>query len=218
MDNLAVLQQIDFVLARVDVLTSKFRHKDRSDMADEEASEAVSLMTSTIERLVPANNSFHKDATKIRSYTSSIHYSVNPLLGILKALRIAYEMNYLQSVEELIHADMFSDFLEMAEHLLKEGFKDPAAVLCGSTLEEHLRKLSAKNGIAVLRPDGSPKKSNALNDELAAAVYSKLDQKSVTAWLDLRNKAAHGQYSDYTKDQVSLLLQGVRDFIARLPA
>ena len=58
-----------------------------------------------------------------------------------------------------------------------------------------------------------------LNSELAAKdVYSKLDQKSVTAWLDLRNKAAHGHYADYTTEQVSLLLQSVRNFIARLPA
>jgi hypothetical protein len=40
----------------------------------------------------------------------------------------------------------------------------------------------------------------------------------VTAWLDLRNKAAHGQYADYTKEQVALTLQGVRDFISRHPA
>ncbi len=37
----------------------------------------------------------------------------------------------------------------MAEYLLKEGYKDPAAVITGSTLEEHLRKLCIKNGIDI---------------------------------------------------------------------
>jgi hypothetical protein len=49
-------------------------------------------------------------------------------------------------------------------------------------------------------------------------VYSGLDQKSVTRWLDLRNKASHGKHSEYTKEQVALTLQGVQDFAARLPA
>lgn len=115
--------------------------------------------------------------------------------------------------------EMFADFLEMSEHLLDQGYKDPAAVLIGSVLEEHLRKMSTKHGVAIVKPDGFPKKAAAINSDLAAATaYSKLDQKSVTAWLDLRNKAAHGNYSEYTKDQVALPLQGVQNFISRHPA
>lgn len=63
------------------------------------------------------------------------------------------------------------------------------------------------------------RRNGQLRAELAAAgVYSKLDQKSVTAWMDLRNKAAHGRYTEYEKDQVSLLIAGIRDCISRLPA
>ena len=40
-----------------------------------------------------------------------------------------------------MHAELFADFLEMADYLLSEGYKDPAAVLGGSMLEEHLRQL-----------------------------------------------------------------------------
>jgi hypothetical protein len=58
-----------------------------------------------------------------------------------------------------------------------------------------------------------------MNAELVAAgAYSKLDQKNITAWLDLRNKAAHGQYDTYSKEQVMILIAGIRDFIARNPA
>ena len=46
-------------------------------------------------------------------------------------------------------------------------------------------------------------------------VYSKLDQKNVTAWLDLRNKAAHGKYAEYQIEQVALMLDGVRNFVTR---
>jgi hypothetical protein len=61
--------------------------------------------------------------------------------GTLQALRDDYESGYLQSVVELVHADIFADFLDMADYLIQQGYKDPAAVVAGSVLEEHLRKL-----------------------------------------------------------------------------
>lgn len=61
-----------------------------------------------------------------------------------------------------------------------------------------------------------PKKADTLNGELGSqGVYNKLDQKQITAWLDLRNKAAHGQYGEYTAEQVKVMLAGVLDFIRR---
>ena len=111
----------------------------------------------------------------------------------------------------------------MAEHLLSENYKDPAAVVAGSVLEEHLRQLCQKNSIPIetAKPDGSlvPLKADALNSELARAnVYSKLDQKNITAWLDLRNKAAHGKYAEYTEAQVDNMLRAVAEFIGRTPS
>ena len=107
----------------------------------------------------------------------------------------------------------------MAEYLLKEGYKDPAAVMIGSVLEEHLRQLCFRNSIPIeIIKDGktNPKKADLINSELASVnVYNKLDQKSITSWLDLRNKAAHGKYLEYTKEQVEIMYQGVTNFISR---
>ena len=122
-------------------------------------------------------------------------------------------------MSNLVHADQFSDFLEMAEGLQTGGYKDAAAVIAGSTLEQHLRNLAIQAGIESQKPDGAPKKADALNAELSAAgIYNKLEQKSVTASLDLRNSAAHGKYDAYDVRQVAALIQGLRDFIARHPA
>lgn len=217
MDKAAVIKQIDEVLARVEAISSKSKGVDRPYMPDELATEAVSLMTSAIERLAPPNSSYHKNA-KLSQVTSHFQSAVSPLTGVLKALRVDFDRDF-QSFQELMHADMFTDFLGMSEHLLLQGYKDAAAVICGSVLEEHLRKLASKNSISVLKPDGVHKKADTINSELTAAgAYSKLDQKGVTAWLDLRNKAAHGEYTLYTKDQVVIMLQGVQNFISRLPA
>lgn len=138
--------------------------------------------------------------------------------GTLKAIREALDNNFLMRYEELIHADIFSDFLEMASYLLSEGYKDAAAVIIGSVLEEHIKKLCAKHKIFI-DSNGRPKKADTLNSELASVgALTKLDQKNVTAWLDLRNKSAHGKYAEYTQQQVELFLQSVRDFLTRVPA
>jgi hypothetical protein len=221
LDQETILAQIDYILSHVKQVTSTSKYSDLSDLDDHRGSEAATLLRSTIERLAPSDSSYVKNmaSTTIYGGPQGLRTSISPLIGILEALRLSYANGYITSVYELVHADVFSDFLEMADHLLDRDYKDAAAVIAGSVLEEHLRKLSVKNRINVPKPDGSPKKADALNSELAAkGVYSKLDQKGVTAWLDLRNKAAHGYYSEYTKEQVSLMSQSVRNFVSRLPA
>jgi hypothetical protein len=49
-----------------------------------------------------------------------------------------------------------------------------------------------------------------------AGVYDLGDQKQVTAWLDLRHKAARGRYDEYNARQVAYLLEGVRQFVTRV--
>lgn len=141
-------------------------------------------------------------------------------IGILEVIRDEIAGGWLVPLRELLTAEIFSDFLEMAEHYLDLGHKDPAAVMIGSVLEEHLRKLATRNDITLTyEKDGRqvPKKADTLNAELAKAeAYNKLDQKSVTMWLDLRNHAAHGKYDQYTAEQVQLMLQGVLNFVQRI--
>jgi hypothetical protein len=139
--------------------------------------------------------------------------------GILTSIKTEIEKGWLSTIKGLISAEIFSDFLEMAEHLLSEKYEHPAAVMIGSVLEEHLRQLCDKNGIAVTEIKNGktlPKKADLLNADLAGQnIYNKLDQKNITAWLDLRNKAAHGKYAEYNIQQVELMLQGVTEFMTR---
>jgi hypothetical protein len=139
--------------------------------------------------------------------------------GILTSIKTEIEQGWLNTIRGLVSAEIFTDFIEMAEHLLSENYKDASAVMTGSVLEEHLRQLCVKNGIDITSEKADkqiPKKADLLNSELAkATTYNKLDQKNVTAWLDLRNKAAHGKYDEYTKEQVELMVQSVIDFMSR---
>jgi Protease II len=215
-----IFRQIDLVLEKHAKLRALSRHSDLSDLRDEGRGTSIAaLMADTIRRLAPAESQYVRSVERLmKTFGASNPAVITHLVGILSALRDAYENDLLVQFSELVHAEIFSDFIEMAEHLLQEGYKDPAAVVIGSVLEEHLRQLCVKNGVNV-DTGGKPKKADQLNAELAGNnIYNKLDQKSVTSWLDLRNKAAHGQYGEYTKEQVSLILLSVQDFMGRIPA
>ena len=204
-----ILKQIDSALESWSTHRVKSQYDDLSDLPDRSISAEVdTILAATLDRLAPANS----------PYRESISSIMRTKVGALRALRRDYDAGYLSSVQSLVRAEVFADFLEMAEHLLKQGYKDPCAVLVGGVLEDHLRSLCQGRGIP-LQMSGKPKKTDSMNNDLASAdVYSKLDQKNVTAWLDLRNKAAHAQYGEYNHDQVQNLLIGVREFAARIAA
>lgn len=141
-------------------------------------------------------------------------------LAILHAIRCEIAGGWLFTIKGMVAAELFSDFLDMAKHLLEQGYKDAAAVMIGSVLEEHLRQHCLRHSIDLVEDkDGKlvPRRADRLNTELTKkAVYTAIDQKQVTAWLALRNEAAHGHYHAYTGDQVKQFLTGVIEFIARV--
>jgi hypothetical protein len=135
--------------------------------------------------------------------------------GALESIVYELENGLLSNIRVLLQADIFSDFLEMGEHLLKEGYKDAGAVIIGSVLEDTLRKLCSTNEIETINAKGNPLTIDPLNSELAKAdVYNKLVQKQITSWADLRNNAAHGHFDKYDTTQVEMMLRFVQSFCA----
>ena len=202
--------QLIAVISEYESARSRAKYDDLSDIYT--ITQATNLQTrciTAIERTSGLNSTYSKDVERRH---------IAQLIGIAKALLSDIQNNFMESFEELLHGDTFSNFLEMSSHLLEKKYKDPAAVLAGSTLEVHLRNLCNKYSVTATSK-GKPKKADALNAELKIArIYTLSDQKQITAWLAIRNDAAHGNYEKYTKEQVQLLIDGVRNFITRYPA
>jgi len=151
---------------------------------------------------------------KIEGENSDYYHDFVQNTGECNRFTLNYTYNLLLKLQNDIENGWI---IEMADYLLNKSFKDPAAVILGSVLEEKLRELCTKNGIDIVRTKNDktiPKKASAMNDELASkSVYNKLIQKSITAWLDLRNKAAHGKFGEYDLDLVKAMSMGIRNFI-----
>ena len=137
---------------------------------------------------------------------------VSKALGILKASKDDYENGLLFNVRTLIAAEVFDDFLEQADYLLESGYYQPSAVIAGSVLEDGLRKLCAKSGIPL--PDRP--KMDTMNAELAKkGIFSSLQQKQVLALADIRNKAAHGKWDEFTKQDAENMIKLIREFMTK---
>ncbi len=217
-----LLAQLDDVGGEFEGLRKRSQHDDISDLPEGEVIRFITRARAAIERVAGAPSVYATRAEAALHVNAYSGHHARALNGIVGSLRADVAAGYVRSQRELLHAELFADFIEMAQHLLNEGYKDAAAVIAGSSLEAHLRQLCSKHGVATELTSGVnavPKKAERLNSDLAGAnVYSKLDQKNVTAWLDLRNKAAHGHYGQYENQQVGLLIVGVRDFLTRHPA
>jgi hypothetical protein len=139
-------------------------------------------------------------------------YLLTSAQGVLLAAKTDYEKGVLFDTKKLIQAEVFDDFLEQATSLLDAGYFGPAAVLAGAVLEDGLRKLSDKHKLTLL----AKPKLDTMNASLAkAGAYNVLTQKQITAIADLRNRAAHGRWAEFTDGDVKMMISQVRSFMER---
>ena len=218
------LRQIDDVLRYQETMRERSKYEDLSGLPEWEYQRIITMALAAIERVAGRDSVYAQQATQASKPDDPRRYygCYKTVISLLESLREALAADYLVTAAEIIHASVFADFLEMARHLLHEGYKDAAAVIAGSSLEAHLHQLCVRHGVDTEVSASSglrPKKADRMNADLAKGkAYSHLDQKNVTAWLDLRNKAAHGEYDQYNAEQVGLLTTGIQDFLTRNPA
>ncbi|MDE3041144.1 MAG: DUF4145 domain-containing protein [Nitrospirota bacterium] len=130
--------------------------------------------------------------------------------SIFKAAREDYEGGYLFNVRALVKAEVLTDALSQANELLATGYKDPACILARVALETTLKELSGKHGVPLGTLD-------RMNSELCkAGAYNMAKQKQITAWADIGNKAAHGDWKSYSDSDARAMVQGVETIVADL--
>lgn len=215
-----ILTRIDFAISKGTLALGTKKYSDMGSDYVESGQYAGfrSISLSVISSIFGEGHSYYREFD--RQVNNSYVYNIEAGINILQSLRHEVEHGWLTSFRRLMTAEVFSDFLEMSNYFLDEKYKDPAAVMIGSVLEEHLRQLCSNHSVdtfIIKGTDTIPKKADLMNADLTkAGVYGALEQKNVTAWLDLRNRAAHGKYNEYTIEQVKLMHQGVLDFVSRI--
>lgn len=177
---------------------------------------AANRLEAAVTRLTSKGSVYVQQLERGAEYSSIQRLKHN--LQVVISLRNDLRAGWAETVVELVHADTHSNYLEMADGLLAKGYKDAAAVITGTSLEVHVRALCVKNGVTTAVA-GKPKKADTMNADLKrAGVYDGLRQKQLTTWMDLRNKAAHGDYATYDNADVRQFIDGVQAFMMKYPA
>ena len=142
-----------------------------------------------------------------QNYATHTHAGI----GIFRAMLEDVKGGYLTGFKTLISSELFNDFLDMAAHLLENGYKEPAAMLTGAVLEDGLRRVVGNAGVQLrVRED-----IGSLNQKgVDANIYTRLVFRQVQVWTEIRNKADHGQFEEYALADVSNMHTGVSDFLA----
>jgi hypothetical protein len=169
---------------------------------------AMSLIRSVYGENSPYYRNFENEYNKLLEHPIRYKLCVQACLGIFNSARKDYESGYLFTVRSLVKAEDSVDVLEQANNLLNGNYKDPACILAGVALEIAMKEMCNRNSIPIA-------KLETMNIELGKkTIYNMGMQKQITAWAHLRNKAAHGELSEYDNAQVKSMIEGVQKFVA----
>ncbi|MYD11283.1 MAG: DUF4145 domain-containing protein [Chloroflexi bacterium] len=206
------------------------RHKSNSPYPNyghgAEYQAIVVKVTSLIETVLPDSERGQKVAQDIgnRAYernwdlTSALRFTI----GTLQGLKDDYENGFLDNLEKRIVANISSDYMAQVEEILAAGQSDEydhifAAVMCGAILEDALRRLCSRQSdpIATIKDNGQPKRLNSLIAALQQEnVFKAVKADQLRTWSRIRNHAAHGEFTEFNRNDVEQMVKGVKNFLA----
>jgi len=119
------------IILAIDNIISQYNEWKNGNFEDGMTWRIQSLLLQTILRYSPEHSSFiinakyiverkHDQYENIREITDSekLLRDIDSLFGVLLARKTAYENDILISIQQRIHADIFEDFIEIAESFL----------------------------------------------------------------------------------------------------
>lgn len=176
---------------------------------------------SLLDQIIPPRSVHRKLLDETESYFDASN-KLNTHIYRLKGLKEDFQKGYLGDLGLEIEAAIVADYMGQAEQLLAEGQSGkydyvPAAVLAGAVLEKSLRTLCDKQSpsISTVHSNGKPLTLAPLIEALKKNnVFNELTAKQLRAWADIRNSAAHGNFDEFNRSQVDLMIQGINNFLA----
>lgn len=177
-----------------------------SDMYKEWATNVLNLLHRTFGESSIHYKNLAEHYSKFGGWLSDF----NDSFGIFRAAKEDFEGGYLFNIRTLAKAEVLSDAISQAQELLASEYKDPACILARVALESALKDLASRYGVS----EGKLDRMNA--DLTKAGAYNMAKQKQITAWAEIGNKAAHGEWSQYTAQDASAMVAGVEALVADL--
>ncbi len=180
------------------------------------------MQCESLVRLVLGNSQRANDLINLIQSLQKRPSSVEQIQGYLVGIKSDYEAELLTNVHDMIASNIDVDYLVYAEQLLSEGKIDnfdhvPAAVLAGAILENSLRRLCSQQNpvISLVKPNNQNKNMGMLIEDLKkSGLFNEAKAKKLRAWAAIRNAAAHGKFSEFTRKDTEEMIKGIENFLA----
>jgi hypothetical protein len=146
----------------------------------------------------------------IASVRAALPADVLAGVGVLEAVHEDADLGLLRNVRSLLAAEVFTNFLDMAQHLLDEGYHVPAASLAGAVLEDGLRRVAGVKAVELKPMDGA----GAISSRLAqAGAHNSLTQRQLGIAIEVRDHADHGRFDRISAADVAGMLRIVQAYL-----
>jgi hypothetical protein len=139
-----------------------------------------------------------------------LHKAVREFAAILEALLVDAAAGLLGSVADRARAETFDDFLDHADHYLKESRKKEAGVIAGVVFEDSLRRVCRKLGV----PEKGQKLDTLISELASRGELTPVKAKRARASADVRTKATHAQWDEFESQDVQATIELTRELIA----
>lgn len=153
----------------------------------------------------------NQDSFYVRELRDMKNINAFIMKGILEAALVDFTQGFMADNKLLVSAEVFADFLVQAEVLLENDYKDAAAVIIRAVLEDGLRRVCNARGLQFNARDGINELAKSL---VKANTITSVQFKEIEAKKEVGNKAAHGKFSEFTKEDVVAFHEFVQRFLA----
>ena len=178
--------------------------------------------TATLLALVIPQDHIHRKSVLEIAELQCAYELLQAAVSLMRGIKDDLEKGFLDDMAAAIEAEIACDYIGQAEQLLADSHRGkfdhvPAAVLAGAVLENALRKLCDQQQPPVAQQDakGNHKTLGPLIQELKkAGVFNEAKAKQLQAWADIRNLAAHGEFTQFKRSEVEPMITGINSFLA----
>jgi hypothetical protein len=112
-------KQLKGIIDEYNELKLTSNRDDLSDLSIEIRMELMSRSKTAVTRITGFNSHYYKDIEKVSDANITLGFKLKWIIGIITALESDLKNNYLVSMSELLHSELFTDYIEMASYLNK---------------------------------------------------------------------------------------------------
>ena len=181
------------------------------DIADFQA--WLASTTNVIVAIAPTSSPLVQQATSLLAHgdlkIGVPSHVILQMLGVITTAREEYEHGMLGKIEYIVAAATIDDFLDHAADYHRGNKKIEASVLASAVLEDTVKKIAARNGLATAAMSLEP-----LIDELVkAGVFTPVKGKRVKCLAAVRNRSLHAEWDMFDIRDVGELISGTRELL-----